>query len=129
MNAAKVKGSNWESAIVKWLQPRFPWVERRALRGRFDKGDIAGLAGVVIEAKSISGRHLVDVMSTGLKELQIEVDNADADLGLLCIKRPGFTSPEQAYWIVDPRHVQTLILLIDKLNRDVIAQSRQDLDS
>lgn len=113
MSAQRAKGSTWERRITEWLRPRFPWVERRALAGAQDRGDIAGLAGVVIEAKAVAPEGLVATMSAGLRELMAEVDNDHAALGLLCIKRPGTTDPGEAYWIIDPRHVQNLIAMVD----------------
>ena len=53
MSASKAKGTAWESAIAAYLQGA-GWVhaERRTLSGANDRGDVAGLPGVVIEAKN-----------------------------------------------------------------------------
>jgi hypothetical protein len=109
MAASTAKGTAWETSIVNWLRPRFSRAERRARAGAKDKGDIAGLAGVVIEAKHVKPSLLSVVFNVGLKELAVEVDNANAHLGLLCVKRPGTTDPGACYWLLDPRHVQDVI--------------------
>jgi hypothetical protein len=111
MSAAKAKGTWWESSIVKWLISRgHTAVERRALTGSADRGDIAGLAGVVIEAKN----HGTLTLKPWMQELQREVDNDGAVLGLLCAKRKGSTSPEDAYWLIDPRHVPMVIRAVQQ---------------
>lgn len=94
MSAARKKGSAWESACVAFLQSK-GWVhaERRALSGNKDKGDLAGLPGVVIECKSQS-RHSI---AEWLDEAAVERDNADADLAVVWFKRRGFTSPAKGY--------------------------------
>lgn len=112
MNASKAKGTAWETRIVEWLGATYANVERRALSGTRDRGDIAGLPGVVIEAKSVKPTLLSAVFNLGTTELQREVDNDNAALGLLCVKRPGKTDPGSAYWLVDPRHVDYIISLV-----------------
>ncbi len=83
MNPSKRKGTAWESAIVAYLRPWFPWVERRALSGSNDKGDISGIPGLVIEAKDAQ-RHELAVW---MNEAEQERKNAGASLALLVIKR------------------------------------------
>lgn len=97
MSRNKAKGTAWESAIVAFLRERgFPHVERRALSGRLDKGDIAGLPSCVVEAKSVAAMNL----SGWLNEAEQERDNADAEWGVVWLKRRGHTSPGRAYVIL-----------------------------
>ncbi len=112
-NPAKAKGTFWETRIVEWLNHiGFIHAERRALQGANDKGDIAGLPGVVIEAKN----HKTILLSSWMKELQVEVDNANAHLGLLCIKKKGSTKPQDCYWLIDPRHVEMVLKTIQGID-------------
>lgn len=54
--SAKAAGRSWESEIVAALQRHgWPHAERRRLEGRHDRGDIAGVVGVVIVAASLEG--------------------------------------------------------------------------
>lgn len=47
------KGGRFERELVQFLKENgFPHAERRALRGADDRGDIVGIPGLVIEAKS-----------------------------------------------------------------------------
>lgn len=94
MSAQKKKGTAWESAIVSYLRDKgFTYAERRALSGASDKGDLTGVPGVVVEAKSVSRTDL----SGWLDEAEQERDNANADVGIVWIKRRGHTSPGRAY--------------------------------
>lgn len=53
MNKSKRKGTEGETAVVKLFNEEgFIHVERRALQGEEDRGDIAGIPGVVIEVKA-----------------------------------------------------------------------------
>lgn len=84
MNAAKRKGTAWETALVDYLRAHgYPHVERRAQSGTNDRGDIAGIPGVVLEAKACKTLELAEWM----KELAVEIRNADADTGAVIVKR------------------------------------------
>ncbi len=83
MNRSKRLGTSWESELVAYLKPYWPTAERRALAGSADRGDIAGVAGVVIEAKNCQQIAL----STWLDETEIERQNAGATYGICVVKR------------------------------------------
>ena len=52
-SASKRKGTAWESQVVTYLRDHGqPYAERRALAGSSDKGDVAGVPGVMIECKA-----------------------------------------------------------------------------
>jgi hypothetical protein len=94
MSANKQRGTRWESAIVAFLiDEGFTYAERRALSGAHDKGDVTGIPGVVIEAKSQNRQSLAE----WLDEAEQERDNAKADHGVVWFKRRGFTSPGRGY--------------------------------
>lgn len=85
MSASKAKGTSAETAVVKYLlENGFPDVERRALQGAKDKGDIAGIPRTVVEVKAAKRLEL----SEWLKELAEEIQNANAENGVLVVKRP-----------------------------------------
>lgn len=98
MNASKQKGTRWESAIVDYLH-RYGWphAERRALNGSQDRGDIAGIVGVVIEAKSANRLEL----GAWLTEAHQERNRATAVIGAVWFKRRGKTSPGDGYVLMD----------------------------
>lgn len=105
-NPSKARGTRWESDIVTYLAAHgFPHVERRTLSGAKDRGDIAGIPGVVIEAKS-QNRHS---FAEWLDEARAETENANADLGIVWAKRRGKGSPGEGYAVMDGR---TLVWLL-----------------
>jgi Holliday junction resolvase len=85
MNRSRDKGTSWETQLVRFLQQHgWPLAERRARRGTRDAGDIAGIAGVCIEAKAEKRIALAEY----LDETETEKANAGAALGVAWIKRP-----------------------------------------
>lgn len=100
MSRAKARGTAWETAIVTYLRARgWPHAERRALAGKDDKGDIAGVAAgaVCIEAKNAARLEL----AAWLDEATVETRNADARIGAVWIRRRGRTSPADGYIVMD----------------------------
>lgn len=94
MSVARAKGTRWESAIVGYLNENgFPHVERRALAGAADKGDIGGLPGWVIEAKNC-GR---DALPAWIDEVTAEQANAGAEFGAVWHHRRGKGSPGDGF--------------------------------
>ena len=98
MTRSRAKGTAWESAIVAYLRERgWPNAERRALSGSADRGDIAGVVGVVIEAKSAARVEL----AAWLDEANREAVNDRADLGVVWFKRRGKASPGAGFVLMD----------------------------
>lgn len=116
MNAAKQKGTRFESSIVGYLQWRFGTrdIERRTLNGARDTGDIAGVKAhgqrVVIEAKNHNRHNLAG----WLDEAEIEAGNDDALIGAVVFKRRGTADPADQYVLMS---VRSFAALIDGENR------------
>lgn len=87
MTANKRKGSRHEKDGVDFLLQElgdlFPEIERRALAGVNDKGDIAGLPSWVLEFKNEARIDLAGYMG----ELEREMRNAKAKYGAAVVKR------------------------------------------
>lgn len=98
MSAARDKGTAWETALVGYLR-ECGWVnaERRALHGSNDRGDIAGIIGVTIEAKSARAF----TPGPWLDELAREVQNDRSDFGVVWVKRRGKGSPAAGFVLMD----------------------------
>ena len=105
MNRSKVKGTRWESAVVDFLRAYWPHVERRALSGTADKGDIAGIVGVVVEAKAHATWH----PSAWLRELDVEVGNAAADVGVVWAKVAGKAAAGDGVVLMRPAQFVALL--------------------
>lgn len=98
MSANKRKGTAWETRIVDYLRGcGWPHVERRALNGAKDRGDVAGIPGVVIEAKSAARVEL----AAWLDEARREQANDRADLGVVWFKRARKSDAGSGYVLMD----------------------------
>jgi Holliday junction resolvase len=84
-NPKKAKGTAAETAVVNYLKETWGSVERRALAGSADKGDISGIPNVCIEVKD----HKKMVLSGWIKELDEEMKNAEALTGAVIHKKRG----------------------------------------
>lgn len=93
-NRNKAKGSAWERAIVEHLKAAgWPFAERRLAGAAKDRGDIAGVVGVVIEAKNTATRKLAEWVD----ETEVERVNDNAWLGVVWHKRTGKASAADGY--------------------------------
>ena len=102
-NRSRQKGTAWESSIVNYLRAiGHEHAERRALSGSNDRGDIAGLPCVVIEAKAAKTATL----GPWLNELDAEIVNDSVDgspsTGALWVKRNGKTRATDGVIVMRP---------------------------
>jgi hypothetical protein len=82
----KDKGTRAEGMVASYLKGTYwPFAERRALAGSFDKGDITGTPALVWEVKSATRL----TVPAWLRETEVERVNAGADYGVLVIKPSG----------------------------------------
>lgn len=113
MSKAKVRGTAFESQIVRWLNSVFETDEftRLPLKGRYDVGDVGWLRRggrkVVIEAKSCHRFEL----GKWLREAEEERGNADALAKCVFIKRRGVgdASFGETYVLMEARDLYALI--------------------
>lgn len=85
VNVSKQKGTAWETAVVRYLNEQgFP-VERRALTGKEDKGDIAGLPCWTLECKAERSIDLAGYMGEAAREAV----NANTPNYAAVVKRRG----------------------------------------
>jgi hypothetical protein len=95
VSRSKAKGTAAETAVVRFLRDAgFAQTERRTLNGQHDRGDIAGIPGVVIEVKNCARQEL----PAWVAEAETERDNDRATLGVVWHKRRGTTDPGR--WFV-----------------------------
>lgn len=106
MSAAKKKGTAAESAVVNYLRGAgFTQAERRSLNGSKDRGDVAGIPGVVLEVKNCARQDL----AAWVQEAELERDNDNASLGAVWHKLRGKGDP--ADWFVTMSGQQFTFLL------------------
>jgi hypothetical protein len=110
VSKAKQKGTLAETAVADYLQQTFPAVERRALSGVNDKGDIAGVPFTVVEIKNQRSYKIHEWM----KETEAERINAGEELGVLVIKPNGVgVANVNKWWAVVS--LDTITALIEEL--------------
>lgn len=106
MSASKRKGTAAETAIVNYLRAMgFIHAERRALNGTQDRGDIAGIPAVVIEAKNCARQEL----AAWVGEAELERDNDRASLGVVWHKRRGKSDPGEWFVTMSGQQFATLL--------------------
>jgi hypothetical protein len=68
-NRSKARGTAFETAVVDFLRAHgHPLVERRALRGVRDCGDLVGLIGWTVELKNCARMELAEWMKQAQRE-------------------------------------------------------------
>lgn len=93
MGKAKAKGTRAENGAVSVFAPVFPYCERRALRGKNDAGDLAGLP-IPIEVKC-SVAYLAEAM----REAKAAAQKLGlAEYGVICHARGK--PPTEDYFVV-----------------------------
>jgi hypothetical protein len=92
MSASRAKGTAAETAVVRFLQANgYPSAERRALAGVNDRGDVAGIPGLVIEVKAEKRLELARYVDEALTEAGLD------DLGIVWHKRVRRGNPGEWY--------------------------------
>lgn len=93
-NRSKAKGTKFETACVRFLRKRLEdeRIERRALHGNKDAGDIFGVFAHghegIVECKDYKQWAKVD-LARWQEQTVIERGNADADFALLVVHKAG----------------------------------------
>lgn len=94
MSRSKGKGTAWETALCRFLADEgFPHVERRALAGMSDRGDIAGIPGWVLEAKNCQRTELAGWVD----EAALEQANDGAEFSAVWHHRRGKAQPADGF--------------------------------
>lgn len=93
MSRQKQKGTAFETACARWLSDALgEHVERRALHGSRDLGDLFGICahgwGGIAECKDVRA-VTPSLVAEWRRQTRDERDNADADFGLLIVHVPG----------------------------------------
>lgn len=121
MSRQKQKGTAFETAIVEYLQDKLcdETIERRALNGTCDRGDISGvtLCGqrMTLECKNENRMRLADYV----REAEIEAVNDNAPYYAVIHKKRGVgisnTAGVQQQYVTMPLHM--LVSIIIEANR------------
>ena len=96
MGKSRDKGTLGETALVAYLRGRGEKVERRALHGSADKGDINWLDWIVCEVKNVR----TPAYQAWVREAEVERLNAGAEIGVVVHKPHGVALTNQGDWHV-----------------------------
>ena len=106
MSVGKTKGTAAETAVVNYLIDHgWPHAERRALNGNQDRGDVAGVPGVVVEVKNAVRVELAQWLDEALREGR----QANASVSAVWFKRRGKGSPGEWFVLVTGEQFTKLI--------------------
>lgn len=94
--ANKAKGREAENQVCDYLNANGYTVERRRQEGVNDRGDVAGLPGVVIEVKNTKQLALSQFVTEATREAGNDSANGEV-VGVAWIKKRGTTDPGQWY--------------------------------
>lgn len=95
MSKSKQKGTAWETAVVNFLAELLTNLERRALHGKLDLGDISGVPDWTLECKDERKMNLAGAVD----EARAEAENAHTSWFAAIIKRPR-KNVSQAYVVI-----------------------------
>jgi len=121
MSKSKQKGTLAETAVAQYLKQFWSNVERRALAGINDKGDISGVHDFVIEIKNQKSYKLPEWMI----ETEQERVNAGVPYGLLLVKpnKVGVINVNKWWGIMPLEQIVGLLIELEKLRA---SQSAKD---
>ena len=108
MSRSRDIGTAWETTLVRYFQSEgFPDVERPALSGRNDKGDLINIPGWTLEAKAEKRITLSDYM----KELEREQAVGATKYGCVIVKK-RYANVSEAYTVMPLR---SLVVIMKEL--------------
>jgi hypothetical protein len=109
----KRKGSAAELAVAKWLR-KLGWIHAERSRAGWtdDRGDIDGMPGVCIEVKN---EKRIDLPGY-LRELEVEIANAQAWTGTVIVKRRGSMNVDDWYAVMPAKIWGELMVMLDEPN-------------
>jgi len=101
--ANKAKGREAENAVCDYLNAHGYTTERRRTEGVNDRGDVAGIPGVVIEVKNTKQLTLSQFVSEATREAANAGNSGMACevVGVAWIKKRGTTNPGDWYVAMD----------------------------
>jgi len=95
VSAARQKGTLAESAVARWLVRLGYAVERRALHGNADRGDIIGVPNWTIEIKNVRTPYY----QAWLREAEAERKNAGTEYTVVLHKPHGVSVDHPEEWV------------------------------
>lgn len=95
MSRARQKGTLFETTVARWLNSLGFVVERRALHGNTDRGDIIGLPGWAVEIKNVR----TPSYQAWLREAEAERVNSGSEYAVVLHKPHGVGVENPDGWV------------------------------
>lgn len=116
-NPSKERGTRAEVAVVQALRDHgYPQAERRALAGKFDRGDVTGIPGVVVEVKDCQRMALAEWVDEAIRESTLidarygpGAEFETKELAVVWHKRRGRSNPLDWYVTMTGRDFLALL--------------------
>ena len=113
-NPSKERGSRFEVEVVDFLRNNgFPGVERRAMRGSRDTGDVSGLPGWVLEVKNCRAMSLGEWVAEAEKEAKNAQNGAENAVSWAVVHKRRQKGPGGAYVTLSLELFANLLVAID----------------
>lgn len=112
VNPTKKIGTQHETDIVNWLRANgWPHADRRPPKGGKDRGDVQLSERVPFTIEAKTARKTTDRMtvSTWLRELAAEIENAGDISGAVVYKQRGTVDVGEYVVLMRMKHLQTLL--------------------
>lgn len=105
MSATSAAGRDAENRVCECLiRLGYRYMERRLAGAAKDRGDLAGMPGVVIQVKGGKGGASNRIrMAEWMDELEHQISNDRADTGVLVVKRVGKGQADE-WFAIQPLH-------------------------
>jgi hypothetical protein len=103
------RGTREESRAVLWLRANgWPYARRIRQTGARDEGDISLGDGIGVAVESKAERRID--LSGYMRELGVEMDNKQVELGFVIVKKRGTTDAGEYYAVLPLRVLNKLLL-------------------
>lgn len=116
-NRMKQKGTEWETAVVRYLQSRGLAAYRKAQTGMKDTADIGihSNPDIALEAKNEKAYRFADYVEQAIKEAW----HAGSPFGFAVVKRHGKGDAARGYVVTDLETFADLLLEIEELRATI----------
>lgn len=103
-NPPRRKGTSAETQVVDWFHKiGEPQVERHALHGNHDLGDLTGVPGCVVSVKFVGKGKPINLsgwlndLAVMQRNVNLRTPDFEEPLGLLIVRRAGYRDPGDWY--------------------------------
>src|SRR5262245_38462961 len=117
-------GRNWENAVIEYLRPVFPKMDRAVKHGRFDRGEFINTGDWTLECKATRAIDL----SQALDQAEAERKHNDTRWCAAVIKRRSHDR-KKAYVVMTLEQYRDLLATLEHYRHieEILEQNRETL--